>query len=77
MDTIASCAFGIECNSFKSEVPEFSKYAEMFFNFSFLRILKFTLFNMFPTIGNALRIKIDSPAIKYFSNVVEETIAAR
>ncbi|KAK8741858.1 hypothetical protein OTU49_002428 [Cherax quadricarinatus] len=77
MDTIASCAFGIECNSFKSEVPEFSKYADMFFNFSFLTIIKFTLFNMFPTIGNALRIKIDSPCTKFFSNVVEETIAAR
>nr|XP_053638108.1 cytochrome P450 9e2-like [Cherax quadricarinatus] len=77
MDTIASCAFGIECNSFKSEVPEFSKYAEMFFNFPFLRILKITLFNIFPKIGNALGIKIDSPAIGFFSNVVEETIAAR
>ncbi|KAK8741814.1 hypothetical protein OTU49_002420, partial [Cherax quadricarinatus] len=77
MDSIASCAFGIECNSFKSEVSEFSKYADMFFTFSFSKLLKFTLFNMFPTIGNVLRIKVESPAVNFFANVIEKTIAAR
>ncbi|KAK8736084.1 hypothetical protein OTU49_005227, partial [Cherax quadricarinatus] len=77
MDTIASCAFGIECNSFTSEVPEFAKLAKTFFDFSLIRLIKFTFLNMYPKICNAIGIKIEPFSVKFFISVVEETIAAR
>ncbi|XP_069942992.1 cytochrome P450 3A21, partial [Cherax quadricarinatus] len=77
MDTIASCAFGIECNSFKNEEPEFAKRAAAFFGSSLTRVIKFTLFSMYPRICNALGVKIDTPSIKFFTRVVKGIIAAR
>ncbi|XP_069942985.1 cytochrome P450 3A11-like isoform X1 [Cherax quadricarinatus] len=77
MDSIASCAFGIECNSFKNEEPEFAKWAAAFFEFSFAKFIKFTLFNMYPRICNALGFKIESNSVKFFTRVVKEIIAAR
>ncbi|XP_045609181.1 cytochrome P450 9e2 [Procambarus clarkii] len=77
MDTIASCAFGIESNSLGDEEAEFAKVAESFFNFSFIRIVKFTLLTLLPSLYNALRLKTDTYHIKFFQSVVSKTIAAR
>ncbi|XP_069937065.1 cytochrome P450 9e2-like isoform X1 [Cherax quadricarinatus] len=77
MDTIASCAFGIECNSFEKEESEFAKRAGDFFEFSLLKVLIFTLFNMYPRVCSALGIKMELSPVKFFRSVVEETIAAR
>ncbi|KAK8721554.1 hypothetical protein OTU49_012781, partial [Cherax quadricarinatus] len=77
MDTIASCAFGIECNSFGNEEPEFVKYATTFFNFSFFGTIKSVFFNMYPRFFNALRVKIETASVPFFQSVVEQTIAAR
>ncbi|XP_069943186.1 cytochrome P450 3A41-like [Cherax quadricarinatus] len=77
IDTIASCAFGIECNSFTNEEPEFAKRAATFFDSLLTRVIKFTLFSMYPRICNALGLKIDTPSVKFFTRVLKEIIAAR
>ncbi|XP_069948650.1 cytochrome P450 9e2 isoform X2 [Cherax quadricarinatus] len=77
MDTIASCAFGIECNSFRDKKPEFAKWASDFFDFSFVRLIKFTLFNISPKLFNDLGIKMGTFSVEFFQRVAEETIAAR
>ncbi|KAK8735868.1 hypothetical protein OTU49_005354 [Cherax quadricarinatus] len=77
MDTIASCTFGIECNSFKEEEPEFAKWAESFFSFSFIRTLKFTIINISPRLFNFLRLKLETSGTKFFERVVKQTIAVR
>ncbi|XP_045604561.1 cytochrome P450 9e2 isoform X2 [Procambarus clarkii] len=77
IDTIASCAFGIESNSLGDEESEFAKVAESFFNFSFLTILKFTVLALLPSLYNALRLNTDTYQIKFFQSVVEKTLAAR
>lgn len=77
MDVIAACAFGIECNSLVNEDAEFARVADQFFSFSFIRVLKFTLLNLSPKFYSALGLKIDPPAVKFFTGVAEETIKGR
>nr|XP_053654483.1 cytochrome P450 9e2-like [Cherax quadricarinatus] len=77
MDTIASCAFGIECDSFKNEKAEFARQAEIFFAFSLIKTIKFGLLNISPRIFNSLRLKLETTALRFFESVVEQTIAAR
>ncbi|TOF86303.1 hypothetical protein CGJ15_25250, partial [Vibrio parahaemolyticus] len=69
--------FGIECNSFKEEEPEFAKWAESFFSFSFIRTLKFTIINISPRLFNFLRLKLETSGTKFFERVVKQTIAVR
>ncbi|XP_069950512.1 cytochrome P450 9e2 [Cherax quadricarinatus] len=77
MDTIASCAFGIECNSFRNEETEFTKWAQTLFAPSLITTLKFTLIHISPRIFNALRLTLETSAKTFFQNVVEQTIAVR
>ncbi|KAK8719066.1 hypothetical protein OTU49_014271, partial [Cherax quadricarinatus] len=77
MDTIASCAFGIECNSYKNEEPEFAKRAAAFFEFSYIKLLKFTLFTLYPRISNVLGLKIETDSVNFFTRAVKGVIAAR
>lgn len=45
MDTIASCAFGIECNSLVDEDAIFAKKAAAFFDFGPSRMMSFILWH--------------------------------
>ena len=77
MDTIASCAFGIECNSLSDSKPVFAEKAERFFNASGLRAIKMTLMITLPKLHNFLGFKVDVPEIEFFSSLTKKSIKAR
>ncbi|KAG0729732.1 Cytochrome P450 3A41 [Chionoecetes opilio] len=77
MDTIASCAFGIECNSLSDLKPVFAKKAERFFNVRVLRALKMSMMITMPKLHNFLGFKVDSPEIEFFTKLSKDNIAAR
>lgn len=77
IDTVACCAFGIECNSFVKEKAEFAKMAEDFFIRPVSWLMKNMLLITSPTVFNALNLDLDSHHIKFFEAAVTETLALR
>lgn len=77
MDTIACCAFGIECNSFVNENAEFAKRAESFFTMTPKVVLKTTLLMTAPKVFDALKLEPDTSDTKFFANAAKETLVAR
>ncbi|XP_063858470.1 cytochrome P450 3A41-like isoform X1 [Scylla paramamosain] len=77
MDTIASCAFGIESNSLMDENAEFPRKAQAFFEMSSLRLAKFIAFGVVPRLLKALHVSINPPELDFFVDVVKHTVAAR
>lgn len=79
MDTIASCAFGIECNSLDTDDAEFPKNASVFFftKFTVMKIIKLVLMTAFPTLFQILKIRLNPAEVDFFTRVVKETIAMR
>lgn len=77
MDTIASCAFGIECNSFSDTKPIFSEKAKAFFTFQGVRMLRLGLMLMKPKLFNALGLKADTPEVEFFAKICKENTAVR
>ncbi|KAF2897255.1 hypothetical protein ILUMI_08920 [Ignelater luminosus] len=78
-DIIGSCAFGLDCNSFKDPDSEFKKYGQMIFSSATLRqALRNIIAFANPKLGMFLGITINnSKATKFFMNVVEETVKYR
>ncbi|KAG0722068.1 Cytochrome P450 3A11 [Chionoecetes opilio] len=76
MDTIASCAFGIECNSLVDN-DEFTRKVDAFFTRNILGILKSLFFGVMPRLFKLLGLCVNPPEIDFFANVVQETVAAR
>ncbi|KAK4303663.1 hypothetical protein Pmani_024333 [Petrolisthes manimaculis] len=77
MDTIASCAFGIDCSSFVREKSEFVQMAETVFSTSFSGLVKMFIRMSLPRLARALGISRDGPDVDFFKVVVEETMRAR
>ncbi|KAK8388285.1 hypothetical protein O3P69_020346 [Scylla paramamosain] len=77
LDTIASCAFGIECNSLVDENAEFPRMVEAYFAKSPGRVFKILLHKFIPGFFKLLNISIQSPAADFFIDVVKQAIAAR
>ncbi|KAK4324074.1 hypothetical protein Pmani_005259 [Petrolisthes manimaculis] len=77
MDNIASCAFGIECNSQSVEKSMFAENAEGFFAVTPWKALRFFLMILFPKAFNAVGLKLDSHEIMFFLRIVEETVKSR
>lgn len=77
MDTIASCAFGIECNSLSDSKPIFADKAEKFFKFEGVNGARLTLMIILPKLFTALGFKADTPEVEFFTSVSKENIAAR
>lgn len=77
MDTIASCAFGIDCNSFSDSKPIFAEKAEAFFRIEGLRKMKFTFMVTMPKLYNALGLRADTPEMEFFAKVSREATVAR
>ncbi|XP_050717040.1 cytochrome P450 3A31-like [Eriocheir sinensis] len=81
MDTIASCAFGIECNSLVNENDEFPRKAEIFFSSSFTGLIKVALLISMPAVFKQLAkwfpLSVNPPETDFFINVIEKTVAAR
>ncbi|XP_017769503.1 PREDICTED: cytochrome P450 9e2 [Nicrophorus vespilloides] len=77
-DIIASCAFGIQCDSLNDRQNEFYVKARKAFNFSGIRQYIFFLYNSCPKLMKMLGIKIFSDEIgNFFRGVINETIDVR
>ena len=80
MDTIASCAFGVDAQSFQTQDSQFVKYANNFFKFNATEALKFFL-GILPfgaPIMNYLEIPFSKvEETEFFYNVVKDTLKQR
>lgn len=77
IDTIGSCAFGIECNSFVDEHAEFPNRANKFFETTKLNIIKFILLTTLPTLAHLLNIRFTNPEAHFLEEVVMHTVKER
>ncbi|ROT72411.1 cytochrome P450 CYP6BQ22 [Penaeus vannamei] len=77
IDTIASCAFGIECNSLVDEDAEFPKKADKFFEATPFDILKFLFMNTLPSLAKLLNLRFTHPEADFLEEVVRHTIKER
>ncbi|KAG5684348.1 hypothetical protein PVAND_013583 [Polypedilum vanderplanki] len=79
IDIIATCAFGIEVNSFENANNDFMRIATKATNFnSSGMLLKLIGFFGFPWLMSRLRVKfLDSELYDFFDNVITETINTR
>lgn len=79
VDVIATCAFGIEVDSFKNPKNDFHRIAAKVANFgSLLTTLKFVGYFVMPSVMHALKIKFfDTETTKFFQGAITETMKAR
>lgn len=79
VDTIATCAFGIEVNSFQNPKNEFHRIAGKMANFgSFISVLKFAGYFAVPKLMKALKIKFfDDETQQFFEKAINETMRIR
>ena len=77
MDAIATCAFGIEGNSFTDEKSVFAEKASTFLDFTGLRGLNWVFLIVLPKLYNFLGLKADLPEIDFFKNISQENMAIR
>lgn len=77
IDTIASCAFGIECKSLTTEEPVFAQKADNFFSMTPYKLARFFLMITAPKLCYYFGVKADTADIEFFREVVEQTIDAR
>lgn len=78
-DVIASCAFGIECDSLKNKGNEFFKMGQIFSgSFRGRAAWRGLLVAFFPTITNLFKISVFPRHVsEFFKRIVKETIAYR
>ncbi|XP_066961972.1 cytochrome P450 3A41-like [Macrobrachium rosenbergii] len=77
IDTIASCAFGLECNSFEDEDAVFPAKVQPFLAAGVLRMLKVAVVTVVPFISRFIGMELFPEEKFFFQQVAEETIAAR
>ena len=79
VDVIASCAFGIEVNSFKDPENDFQKIATKITDFSnFKTVMKCTGFVIMPTIMKALKVRIFGQEVEtFFQEAVHDVMKYR
>lgn len=78
VDIIGSCAFGLDCNSFKEPDSQFLKHGRKLFHRTFLQNLGLIFANSFPKLAKYLHIKlIPSELSNFFYNTVSETVKYR
>ncbi|KAF2895106.1 hypothetical protein ILUMI_11068 [Ignelater luminosus] len=77
-DVIGSCAFGLECNSFKSPDAEFRKYGRKLFEKNLWEMLQLLFVVSNPDLGRFLKI-VTTPkdTAEFFMKVIKETINYR
>lgn len=77
-DIIGSCAFGLDCNTFKTPNSDFRKYGKEIFQLDNLRRIKFLCMFNFPKLCDIFRMKLFTEGTaKFFSQMVIETIKYR
>ena len=78
MDVIASCAFGIECNSLTQEKSIFAEKANDVFSMSFFKILKFMGILLLPQkFIDLTGISFIDDSWRFFKSVSKETASIR
>ncbi|KAK7080460.1 Cytochrome P450 3A4 [Halocaridina rubra] len=77
VDTLASCAFGIECNSLIDDDAAFPKKVSAFFNVPSSKLLLYLFYRLFPRMFSLLKINLNPPELDFFKEVVTHTIAER
>lgn len=79
VDVIATCAFGIEVNSFQNPSNDFHRVASKVANFgSFMTTLKFMGYFTVPKLMKALNIKFfDKETTDFFQEAITETMKIR
>lgn len=78
IDVIGSCAFGLECNSFKNPDSEFIIQGKNAFNLRGLDRLKFLFSNLFPYLSKLLKVRVTNKKVDhFFRNLVKDTIEFR
>uniref|UniRef100_A0A182KH02 Cytochrome P450 n=1 Tax=Anopheles christyi TaxID=43041 RepID=A0A182KH02_9DIPT len=77
-DIVATCAFGIEINSFRDRTNPFFTLGKELTNLEGVQGLKFLAFSSFPRIMRALRLRLFSKKMtSFFRHVVMDTIGQR
>ncbi|CAG9819628.1 unnamed protein product [Phaedon cochleariae] len=77
-DIIGSCAFGLECNTFKEPDTPFRQFGDRVFNLNKFLVMKLTFANQFPDVARFLGMRILSKDIEqFFTKVVDDTIKYR
>lgn len=77
-DVIGSCAFGLECKSFKDKNAPFRKYGKLVFTISKLQAIRRLLSFAFPGLGKLLRFRIIRKEVSdFFVQVVRDTVTYR
>ncbi|XP_037785999.1 cytochrome P450 9e2-like [Penaeus monodon] len=77
MDTIASCAFGIECNSLVDEKPEFAEKVDTFFKITPGMMCRIVFVSLLPKLAKIFNMRFSVPATDFFTEVTRETMRAR
>ncbi|KAJ8940731.1 hypothetical protein NQ318_005482 [Aromia moschata] len=77
-DIIGSCAFGIECNSFKQPDSPFRAHSKNFFSRTKIGQLKGIFAQNFPRLARSLGVKLINPEVsQFYTKVVEDTVRYR
>ncbi|XP_050717042.1 cytochrome P450 3A41-like [Eriocheir sinensis] len=76
MDTIASCAFGIECNSLVDN-DAFTNNVEIFFKPGLVQMIKSLFFLFMPRLFKMFGTSLQPPKMDFFIDTVNQTVAAR
>ncbi|KYQ60376.1 Cytochrome P450 9e2 [Trachymyrmex zeteki] len=77
-DTIATCAFGIDVNSFKNPNNEFFLLGKEALNFDGWLAFKFQMHLNFPQLAKFFKLRMFGPRVEnFFKNVVATTVKAR
>ena len=77
-DVIGTCAFGIECNSFKHPDAEFRAMGRELFTFNFRRAIKSFIAINFPKLAMQLSLRISVEKVgNFFRKVVTDTVKLR
>ncbi|XP_053664376.1 probable cytochrome P450 9f2 [Anopheles marshallii] len=77
-DIVATCAFGIEINSFRDRTNAFYTLGKELTNLEGTQGIKFLAFSSFPRVMRALRLRLFSEKMtSFFRHVVMDTIAQR
>lgn len=77
-DVIGSCAFGLECNSFKEEDAEFRKFGRKILEPEPFQAVKIAFAMNFPNLARKLGISIGRKDVNiFFNKVVRDTVEYR
>lgn len=77
-DVIGSCAFGLECNSFKEKDSEFRKYGRKVFTVNLRKMAKIMFAFSFPNLAKKLGISLtDDDVSAFFMKAVKDTVEYR